>query len=358
MKYIFKYEKFIIESNNDKLNEEIIGWIKKKASEWLDNMRDINTMSNKSTSVKDDELEKLIQILPDDVIEVIKKEASLLSNKNNESLFINLILEAMFDGILGNLPDDEEINKMSDEQYDEYLKTLSDDKYFKFYPDDDNNWLKGTSEFGEFQKYLLSRGIEVNRDIVVDCKPSISNIQSKIDSLDISDSSKKVLKVAAITVFFMLISSKAYSTAGHTDTHSMKPEKGDASHASGKYTHVDDTKNVKVSKSDDKPGSKKIDTFDNKDMSKAHATMLGYLISDDIKIDKTNIEMTGAKVELTKYCQDIRDGVKQPNFKSLSANAKTLYKQAASDMNKLDSEITKKYTDSGSTVKINKDTNS
>jgi hypothetical protein len=113
-----------------------------------------------------------------------------------------------------------------------------------------------------------------------------------------------------------------------------------------------------VSKSDDKPGSKKIDTFDNKDMSKAHATMLGYLISDDIKIDKTNIEMTGAKVELAKYCQDIRDGVKQPNFKSLSANAKTLYKQAASDMNKLDSEITKKYTDSGSTVKINKDTNS
>ena len=27
MRYIFKYEKFIIESNNDKLNEEIIGWI-------------------------------------------------------------------------------------------------------------------------------------------------------------------------------------------------------------------------------------------------------------------------------------------------------------------------------------------
>ena len=44
--------------------------------------------------------------------------------KNKESLFINLILEAMFDGILGNLPDDEEINKMSDEQYDEYLNFL------------------------------------------------------------------------------------------------------------------------------------------------------------------------------------------------------------------------------------------
>ena len=317
MRYIFKYEKFIIESNNDKLNEEIIGWIKKKASEWLDNMRDIHTMSNKSTSVvKDGELEKLIQILPDDVIEVIKKEASLLSNKNNESLFINLILEAMFDGILGNLPDDEEINKMSDEQYDEYLKTLSDDKYFKFNPGDDNNWLEGTSEFGEFQKYLLSRGIEVNRDIIVDCKPSVSNIQSKIDSLDISESSKKVLKVAAITVFFMLISSKAFSTTGHIDTHSTK---GDASHASGKYTHVDDTKNVKDSKGDDKSGSKKIDTFDNKDMSKAHATMLGYLISGDIKIDKTNIDMTGAKVELSKYCQDIRDGVK-PNFKNLFIN--------------------------------------
>ena len=91
-------------------------------------------------------------------------------------------------------------------------------------------------------------------------------------------------------------------------------------------------------------------------MSKAHATMLGYLISGDIKIDKTNIDMTGAKVELSKYCQDIRDGVK-PNFKNLSANAKTLYKQAASDMNKLDSEKVKEYTDSGSTVKINKDTN-
>ncbi len=67
--------------------------------------------------------------------------------------------------------------------------------------------------------------------------------------------------------------------------------------------------------------------------------------------------MTGAKVELTKYCQDIRDGVKQPNFKSLSADAKTLYKQAASDMKQLDSEKVKEYTDSGSTVKINKDTN-
>jgi len=66
--------------------------------------------------------------------------------------------------------------------------------------------------------------------------------------------------------------------------------------------------------------------------------------------------MTGAKVELSKYCQDIRDGVK-PNFKSLSTDAKTLYKQAALDMNKLDSEKVKEYTDSGSTVKINKDTN-
>ena len=213
MKKISTYQQFNnerkINLESNQVNEEILSWLKKKAKNWLDNIRDINS-GTPSQEDKIKQIEELSKIIPTEILNTIKDEVKKLS-KSNESL--EILFEGMFDALTGELKADSDFIKMSDEEKDEYLRQISQDKYFKFYPEGED-WTDGNYEHSEFQEFLLDKGIDVNRDIQVSYKPSIKNIETKIDGLDMSDSSKKALKIASITVLLLLLSSKAFAGLG------------------------------------------------------------------------------------------------------------------------------------------------
>lgn len=294
MKYLKTYESF---RNQDKLNEEILGWLKKKAKEFLDRQRDVYSASQEpSEEEKQEQVEELSKMIPGEVLDTIKSEVKKIA-KEQESVdeSYRLILEELLDAFWRDFKTADEVEKMSDEEYDNYLREITKDKYFKFYPKD-GNWSEGDHEHAEFQQHLLDRGIDVKQDIMFDWKPSAKNIEDKINSMDISDESKKALKVASMTVFFLLLSSKAFSATGHGDSHHHdKPEKGDAKYLAGGYGKLD----LKSGDDKGKTGNDKGKVGDDK--SKTVIDTKSLDIVSDRSPDESFAHMIAGKMKLDGY---------------------------------------------------------
>lgn len=208
MRYIKTYESF---RQEELVNEEILGWIKKKAKALVDKFKSL-TGKSFATALK--------YILPDELVDAINKETNKYFVK--ESLD-NLLLEELFD-----FKSDDEIEKMTDEEYDEYLKGLADKNIFSTDIENMDN-----SKNKEFMNYLQSRGIEVEQEVVVKTKPSTDYLYNKIDKMEISDTSKKVLKYGTMCLFFFMMFTKMgggavmAAEAGHDHAHDLKDVKGD-----------------------------------------------------------------------------------------------------------------------------------
>jgi hypothetical protein len=176
-------------------NEDISNWIKSKVNIVVDKFKEVKGKAR---------IALISSLLPKEVIELINIEANKYDT--NESL----ILEEFF-----NTPfkSDEEIAKMSDEEYNNFLNDLSKDVEGNKYIAPKIN-LKG--EFkgkNELSSFLKSNGIDIESEVIIKTKPSVENISNKIDELGLNSTIKSLLKGISYCVFFFMIFTKMGGTA-------------------------------------------------------------------------------------------------------------------------------------------------
>jgi len=200
-KRIKSYKTFI----DDRINEgRFADWVKDKFSK-------IGEYFNK---LKGKALVALAaSILPAELLEYIRLQAgssvseSLMTLEEVKHMGIGL----KFDDMLSP----EELDALSDEEYDKYLQSISDDLLFQV--DIKGNVAEHDKELHDL---LVSRGIEVNKEIVYEHKKSVENIYRKIDSLNINEYAKKVLRFSSMVVLFGMIVFKGAGTAYAAQMHS------------------------------------------------------------------------------------------------------------------------------------------
>jgi len=178
---IKSYQEFVNES-------KLTDWFKNKYEQF----------KNKLKSLKGEAYIKLLgSIIPKDILNLIKSEAAKLTGQK-ESLIINELFSSPF-------YTDEEVAKLSDEEYNQYLSKIAKDV-------EDNPYLLPTMNLGgdevntnEISEFLREKGFDVPTEIRIPMKPSIDNIKSKIDSMELNPVAKKLLMSSAYTFLFFMI---------------------------------------------------------------------------------------------------------------------------------------------------------
>jgi len=290
-KRIKSYKDFLTES---KLNEGLVDWIKEKFKKVADYFNELKGKSLVSVASS---------IIPKELLDYIRTQAGV---SVSESLMILEEIKHMGMG-LGSDEDilsPEELDSLSDEEYNEYLQRISDNIVFE-------TDIKGDvpAHDKELYDFLTSKGIEVNKEIVVRHEKSLDNIYRKIDSLSINKYAKKALKYASMIVLFGMVVYKGAGTAYGAELHSDLD-------AGAKYfadTHVDssldddgDDHGDKVKKEDprslwDKITGKRVVTSHKKMTGKQFDTAAKRMKMDREEYLK-HLDSTGWK--LTKFESD------------------------------------------------------
>lgn len=201
-KRIKSYRDFL---NESKLNEGLVDWIKEKFNKVVDYFNELRGKSLVSVASS---------IIPKELLDYIRTQAGV---SLSESLMILEEVKNIGMG-LGSTDDilsPEELDSLSEEEYNEYLQRLSDNLVFQ-------TDIKGDvpEQDKELYDFLTSKGIEVNKEIVVQHEKSLDNIYRKIDSLSIGKYAKKALKFASMIVLFGMVAYKGAGTAYGAELHS------------------------------------------------------------------------------------------------------------------------------------------
>lgn len=200
-KRIKSYKTFI----DDRINEgRFVDWVKDKFSkigEYFNKLRGKALVAMAAS------------ILPDELLEYIRLQAG---SSVSESVMTLEEVKHMGIGLKfdNDMLSPEELNALSDEEYDKYLQGISDELLFQV--DIEGNVAEHDKKLHDF---LVSRGIEVNKEIVYEHKKSVENIYRKIDDLNINEYAKKALRFAAMVVLFGMIVFKGAGTAYAAQTH-------------------------------------------------------------------------------------------------------------------------------------------
>jgi outer membrane protein OmpA-like peptidoglycan-associated protein len=201
-KRIKSYKEFL---ESSKVNEGIVDWVKEKFSK-------IGEYFNK---LKGEALVSIAaSIIPKELLDYIRLQAGV---SVSESLMILEEIKHMGMGLGSNddILSPEELDALSDEEYNDYLQKISDNIVFQ-------TDIKGDvpEQDKELYEFLVSKGIEVNKEIVYEHKKSVDNIYRKIESLNINKYAKKALKFAAMVVLFGMVVYKGGGQAYGAELHS------------------------------------------------------------------------------------------------------------------------------------------
>lgn len=215
MKNIKTFENF---NYDNYINEGLVDWIKekfKKIGQYFNKLKGKALVAIASS------------ILPKEIADYIRKIAGV---SISESI---LILEEF--KVVGSVDtlSPEELNSLSDDEYDKYLQKLSDNIVFEF--DVEGNLIIEKDK--KLHEFLTSRGISIKKEIIIKHQPSLDNIYKKIDKLNISELSKKTLRFASIIFLFGIILFK--TTGAHAAT--IDSNTHDNDHHDGKK---DDSKSL------------------------------------------------------------------------------------------------------------------
>ena len=210
---IKKYEKFVSEII---INESFLDWIKSKITNFLQKVKSLkgNDYTNLMSSV-----------LPKEIRDIIKQESSKYFNKKESKIF-----EENFFNL--QLYSDQDIEKMSDAQYHNFLQDLSnkmeENPYFS----------KVVNSNDDFIKHLMDKGVVINNKLMTIAKPSMDNIRKKIEALNYGPIITKFLKSAAYFVFFSILLVKLTSCSMSIDdlNHSHDSHDSHDSHIQNKTT--------------------------------------------------------------------------------------------------------------------------
>lgn len=226
-KRIKSYKEFL---ESSKVNEGIVDWVKEKFSK-------IGEYFNK---LKGEALVSIAaSIIPKELLNYIRLQAGV---SVSESLMILEEIKHMGMGLGSNddILSPEELDALTDEEYNDYLQKISDNIVFQ-------TDIKGDvpEQDKELYEFLVSKGIEVNKEIVYEHKKSVDNIYRKIDSLNINKYAKKALKYAAMVVLFGMVvykgAGQAYGTELHSDVDAGAKYFADT-HGGGDDDHIDKDK--------------------------------------------------------------------------------------------------------------------
>ena len=224
MKNIKGYKEFLLEINSDAMNEEILGWLKKKLSPL------VSKFSQKIKALKGKALVGLLSaIIPKDIKDLVVDLAA------KDAVKEGMLLEEVRKLLGAPEPPEglssEEIESLSDEEYKGYLSAISGSLVFDVMHEKDKEGnivrdKEGNPVFAmvnpsdkDLYDMLIDNGIKVNAEVYTAHKPDIKTISARIDKLKIGDTGKKVLKVACFMLLFFLLASKGYaaSTHAHSD---------------------------------------------------------------------------------------------------------------------------------------------
>jgi hypothetical protein len=188
------YEEFVNES-------KLTDWFKNKYEQF----------KNKLKSLKGEAYIKLLgSLIPKEILNLIKSETVKLTGQK-ESLIINELFSSPF-------YTDEEVAKLSDEEYNQYLSKIAQDV-------EGNSHLIPTMDMdedkvntNEISEFLRGKGFDIPTKININTKPSIDNIKSKIDSMELNPVAKKLLKASAYTFLFFMVFVKGGGQAMAAET--------------------------------------------------------------------------------------------------------------------------------------------
>jgi hypothetical protein len=192
MKYLKRYN----ESFETSIQENFLTDLKNKVKSGINKLKGKLFISS------------IYSILPKDLLLLIKSEVGKLST--NESY------DMLFENLFPNIKSIEELENMSDKEYNSYLNELSSDIEFKV--DIEGNPLQNE----EFFNFLKEKGIPVNTSIVHKSKPSMYKIDKMINNMTINPIAKKLIKGLSYCLFFYMIFIKvgggtAYANDHHSD---------------------------------------------------------------------------------------------------------------------------------------------
>lgn len=297
-KKIKSYKEFL---ESSKVNEGIVDWIKEKFSK-------IGEYFNK---LKGEALVSMAaSIIPKELLDYIRSQAGV---SMSESLMILEEIKHMGMGLGSNddILSPEELDALSEEEYNDYLQKISDNIVFQ-------TDIKGDvpEQDKELYEFLMSKGIEVNKEIVYEHKKSVDNIYRKIDSLNINKYAKKALKYAAMVVLFGMVVYKGTGQAYGAEMHSDVD-------AGAKYfsdTHTDSNLDDGGDKDKKEDPRTLWDKITGKRVTKSHLNLTGKKFDSDAKKLKMDRE------EYLKHLDS--KGWKLTKFESDTIHD-TIYHQAA-----------------------------
>lgn len=134
-------------------------------------------------------IKSIYSILPKELIELVKSESNKFVTDTNES----------YQALLEELKNLQELESMSDKEYNSYLNDIASNTEFKV--DIEGNVLENE----EFFNFLKQRGIPVNTSIVYQSKPSMDKIDKMISNMNINPIAKKLVKTLSYCLFFYMV---------------------------------------------------------------------------------------------------------------------------------------------------------
>lgn len=143
-------------------------------------------------------LKMISTLIPKELKELIFSEVKKLKTQNESILLEELLDKELF-------LTDEEIDKMSEEEYDSYLKKLAEIS-------SRNPLLFSTQLGGDFNPkdkevldFFKEKGFQIDTSIKYDFKPSIQTINQKIEKMNVSSISKRTLKILCLIFFIVML---------------------------------------------------------------------------------------------------------------------------------------------------------
>lgn len=185
----------------DRINEGFVDWIKEKfqkIGQYFNELKGKALVAIASS------------ILPKELVDYIRQQAGF---PISESVLISEEIKRFGMGIGSDFEmlSNEELDSLSEKEYDEYLQKVANNIVFEV--DVEGNVIEQDKELHDF---LISRGININTETIVKHEKSLNNIYNKIDGLNINQYAKKALKFASVILFFGMIAFK--STGAHAAT--------------------------------------------------------------------------------------------------------------------------------------------
>jgi len=175
------YEEFVNES-------KLTDWFKNKYEQFKKKLKFLKGEAY---------IKLLVSIIPKEILNLIKSETVKLTGQK-ESLIINELFSSPF-------YTDEELSKLSDEEYNQYLSKIAQDVEGNPYLIPTMDMGEGKVNTNEISEFLRGKGFDIPIKVNINTKPSIDNIKSKIDSMKLDPGAKKLLKAFAYTFLFFMV---------------------------------------------------------------------------------------------------------------------------------------------------------